>query len=82
MAAGSAFTNGLPRLLPRSVHVPLIWLFMPQFIAIGVLFFWLIRIHFTRWYDGNRQQPNDLVIGMPLDLQRKIADGAATQQPG
>src|SRR6476661_10583773 len=33
MAAGSAFTNGLPRLLPEGVHVPLLWLFMPQFIV-------------------------------------------------
>src|SRR5439155_19243872 len=52
MAAGSAFTNGFPRLLPNGVHVPLIWLFMPQFIVLGVLFFWLIRVRFTRWYDG------------------------------
>src|SRR2546421_274729 len=49
MAAGSAFTNGFPRLLPKGVHVPLIWLFMPQFIVLGVLVFWLIRVRFTRW---------------------------------
>jgi uncharacterized membrane protein len=52
MAAGSAFTNGFPRLLPRGVHVPVIWLFTPQFIVFAVLFFWLIRVRFTRWYDG------------------------------
>ena len=82
MAAGSAFTNGFPRLLPRSVHVPLIWLFMPQFIAIGALFFWLVRVRFTHWYGSHTQQPNDPVVEMPLDLQRNVADGAATQQPG
>lgn len=59
MAAGSAFTNGFPRLLPKGVHVPLLWLFMPQFVAVGVLFFWLIRVHFTRWYDGESKQLND-----------------------
>ena len=50
LAAGSAFTNGLPRLLPRSVHVPLILLFVPQFLALGLLVFWLIRVRFTGWY--------------------------------
>lgn len=70
MAAGSAFTNGFPRLLPKGVHVPLQWLFVPQFVAIGVLFFWLIRVHFTRWYDGEMQQPKVLGGHNPLDLQR------------
>lgn len=62
MAAGSAFTNGLPRLLPTGVHVPLLWLFMPQFIVFGVLFFWLIRVRFTGWYEaGPLGQP----VGKP-----------------
>jgi uncharacterized membrane protein len=52
MAAGSAFTNGLPRLLPKGVHVPLILLFVPQLLALGALVFWLVRVRFTRWYDG------------------------------
>lgn len=55
MAAGSAFTNGFPRLIPKDVHVPLPLLFMPQFIVFGILLFWLIRVHFTRWYDGGAQ---------------------------
>ena len=59
MAAGSAFTNGFPRLLPKEVHVPLIWLFMPQFIVLGALFFWLIRVRFTRWYDGGSELKTD-----------------------
>ena len=50
LAAGSAFTNGLPRLLPKDVHVPLALLFMPQLIVVAVLFFWLARIRFTGWY--------------------------------
>jgi uncharacterized membrane protein len=67
MAAGSAFTNGFPRLLPKGVHVPLIVLFMPQFFVLGVLFFWLIRVHFTRWYDGGSGPVIELqpVVGTP-----------------
>jgi hypothetical protein len=49
LAAGSAFTNGLPRLLPRSVVIPDIWLFMPQFICLGLLVFWMVRVRLTRW---------------------------------
>lgn len=51
MAAGSAFTNGLPRLLPRSVHIPLILQFLPQFAVLAALLFWLIRVRFTGWYN-------------------------------
>ena len=50
LAAGSAFTNGLPRLLPRTKHIPLIFLFLPQFASLGVLIFWMIRVRFTAWY--------------------------------
>ena len=49
LAAGSAFTNGLPRLLPRTVHIPLILLFLPQFASLAVLIFWMIRVRFTDW---------------------------------
>jgi len=50
-AAGSAFTNGLPRLLPRTVHVPLVLLFIPQLLSLAVLIFWMIRVRFTGWYN-------------------------------
>jgi uncharacterized membrane protein len=50
-AAGSAFTNGLPRLLPRTVHVPLILLFIPQMASLALLVFWMIRVRFTGWYN-------------------------------
>jgi uncharacterized membrane protein len=50
-AAGSAFTNGLPRVLPASVHIPVPLLFVPQLAAFLVLLFWIARIHFTSWYD-------------------------------
>lgn len=50
LAAGSAFTNGFPRLLPKTVHVPLILLFVPQLFALAVLIFWMIRVRFTGWY--------------------------------
>ncbi len=52
LAAGSAFTNGLPRLLPHGVHVPLLLLFLPQLAVLALLIFWLIRVRFSGWYKG------------------------------
>lgn len=49
LAAGSAFTNGLPRLLPALNHAPLIVLFVPQFLVLGLLVFWMIRVRLTPW---------------------------------
>ena len=49
MAAGSAFTNGLPRLLPGPMHVTTID-FLPQFIPIVLLVYWMIRVRFTGWF--------------------------------
>jgi uncharacterized membrane protein len=51
LAAGSAFTNGFPRLLPSTVHIPLILLFVPQLSSLGMLIFWMIRVRFTDWYE-------------------------------
>jgi hypothetical protein len=48
MAAGSAFTNGLPRLLPGPMHVTPIF-FLPQFVPLILLAFWIIRVRFTGW---------------------------------
>ncbi|HXU99614.1 MAG TPA: DUF2306 domain-containing protein [Caulobacteraceae bacterium] len=48
MAAGSAFTNGLPRLLPGPMHVPPAF-FFPQFIPLALMVFWLIKVRFTPW---------------------------------
>jgi hypothetical protein len=53
LAAGSAFTNGVPRLLPASVHVPLALLFVPQLLVLGLLIFWMIRVRLTGW--GKRE---------------------------
>ena len=50
MAAGSAFTNGLPRLLPDGVHIPLPLLFIPQLAVLALLIFWAVRVRFTGWY--------------------------------
>jgi uncharacterized membrane protein len=50
MAAGSAFTNGLPRLLPHDLHVPLPLLFAPQLGVLVLLTYWLVRVRFTAWY--------------------------------
>jgi len=49
-AAGSAFTNGLPRLLPNTVHVPLILLFIPPLSSLVLLVFWVARVRVTDWY--------------------------------
>jgi len=48
LATGSAFTNGFARLLPGPYHVPTIF-FLPQFLPLGLLIFWIIRVRFTGW---------------------------------
>ena len=52
LAVGSAFTTGLPRLLPKTVDVPIILLFIPQLSSLVLLIFWMIRVRFTSWYKG------------------------------
>lgn len=49
LAAGSAFTNGAARLLPGPYHVPTAF-FLPQFLPLLLLIFWIIRVRFTGWY--------------------------------
>ncbi|HEX4159382.1 MAG TPA: DUF2306 domain-containing protein [Rhizomicrobium sp.] len=56
LATGSAFTNGLPRLLPGHSHVPIALLF-PQFIWLAFLIVWMIRVRFTGWYRPAALQP-------------------------
>jgi len=53
LAAGSAFTNGLPRLLPGPMRVTF-WNFVPQLLVLALLVFWLIRVRFTRWYAAHQ----------------------------
>jgi uncharacterized membrane protein len=48
LAAGSGFTNGFARLLPGPYHVPTIF-FIPQFLPLGLLAFWMIRVRFKDW---------------------------------
>lgn len=48
LATGSAFTNGFARLLPGRYHVPLAF-FLPQFVPLLLLIFWMIRVHVTDW---------------------------------
>ena len=55
LAAGSAFTNGLPRLLPKTVHVPLLFLVIPQLAALVLLIFWMVRVRFTGWYNAHAE---------------------------
>jgi len=49
LAVGSAFTNGLARILPGPYHVPL-YLHLPKLLPLGLLVFWMIRVRFTNWY--------------------------------
>ena len=48
LATGSAFTNGLARFLPGPYHVPLAF-FLPQFVPLALLIFWMVRVRFTGW---------------------------------
>jgi hypothetical protein len=48
LAAGSGFTNGVARLLPGPYHVPTV-LFLPQFVPLGLLVFWMIRVRSKGW---------------------------------
>lgn len=48
MATGSAFTNGFARLLPGPYHVPLAF-FLPQFIPLVFLLYWIARVRLTGW---------------------------------
>lgn len=49
LAAGSGFTNGVARLLPGPYHVPTI-LFLPQFLPVILMIFWMIRVRLTGWF--------------------------------
>ncbi len=48
LAAGSFFTNALPKLLPPPVHITSI-AFLPQLLLLGFLVFWLVRVRFPGW---------------------------------
>lgn len=49
LATGSAFTNGFARFLPGPYHVPPEF-FLPQFVPLLLLVFWMIRVRLTNWY--------------------------------
>jgi len=49
LAAGSAFSNGFARFLPGPYHVPLAF-FLPQFVPLILLIYWMIRVRLTDWY--------------------------------
>lgn len=48
-AFGSAFTNGVPRLLPGPMHVTPIF-FAPMLLPLGLLVFWMLRVRATGWF--------------------------------
>jgi hypothetical protein len=49
LIVGSGFTNGFARLLPGPYHVPT-GFFLPQFLPLGLMIFWMIRVRFARWH--------------------------------
>jgi hypothetical protein len=53
MAAGSFFSNALPKILPTINHLPLLVRFAPQLALLALLMFWLIRVRLTGWYARN-----------------------------
>jgi hypothetical protein len=52
LAVGSGFTNGFARLLPGPYHVPMS-VFLPQFLPLGLLVFWMIRVRDAGWSNRN-----------------------------
>ena len=54
LATGSAFTNGFARFLPGPYHVPTLF-FLPQFLPLILLVFWMIRVRLTNWYSEPAQ---------------------------
>jgi hypothetical protein len=50
LATGSAFTNGFARFLPGPYHVPLVF-FLPQFLPLVLLVYWMIRVRFAGWVE-------------------------------
>jgi hypothetical protein len=51
LATGSAFTNGFARFLPGPYHVPALF-FLPQFIPVMLLIYWMARVWLTAWANG------------------------------
>lgn len=72
LAAGSAFTNGLPRLLPKTLHIPLILLFIPQLSVLVLMVFWMIRVRFTEWYKD--MPPSTLHGALRIPLQERTEE--------
>ena len=73
LASGSAFTNGFSRVLPKGV-VPFGWFFVPQFLVFGILIFWLVRVHFTRWYYGGSAGAASVPMLVDPDLSPAASD--------
>ncbi len=73
LATGSALSNGIPRLLPAAVHLP-DWTLYLQFVWVALLFYWLARVRFTRWFE--------LWAGQSSSAGRPRADrGVQSRQP-
>jgi uncharacterized membrane protein len=54
LAVESFVLNAIPRILPFKVHLTAAW-FVPQFLVLALLFFWLARVWFTRQFKAQAQ---------------------------
>ena len=80
LAAGSGFTNGFARLLPGPYHVPAAF-FLPQFLPLGLLVFWMIRVRSKGWPpSGGAEEHADQDRGDAAPLQQH--DPLAQHQRG
>jgi len=69
-AAAGSFFPGQLQLFPDYIQQirPVILLFIPCFLILGLMVFWLVRVLFTRWYDKGEPEaaPEPLQLGNAL----------------
>ncbi len=69
-AAAGSFFPGQLQLFPDYIQQikPMILLFVPCFLILGLMVFWLVRVLFTRWYDKGEPEapPEPLQLGNAL----------------
>jgi hypothetical protein len=64
LTLGSAFTNGMARLLPGPYHVPPAF-FLPQLLMLVVMLYWLVRVRFPGWAGTAAKPAPDLLSAHP-----------------
>lgn len=69
-AAAGSFFPGQLQLFPDYIQQikPMILLFIPCFLILGLMVFWLVRVLFTRWYDKGEPE----VASVPSRLESAL----------